>query len=92
MSNNGCPSINTLLLTLCYLSAFFLVHIIVDHIDKTFNSHQSSSCRARISSYTDVLLATQEDYNEIDRAIIYPQLGGWRGHSNVVCRLRQSQL
>ena len=48
MPNNGCPSINNLLLTLCYLSALFIVHIIVDHkivdlpklIDKTFNSHQ----------------------------------------------------
>ena len=29
--NKGCTQINILLLALCYLSALFLVHIIVDH-------------------------------------------------------------
>ena len=32
MANNGCSSINILLLTLCYLSARYLVHKIVVHI------------------------------------------------------------
>ena len=33
MSNKGCTPINILLLTLCYLSALFLVHKIVDQFN-----------------------------------------------------------